>query len=516
MECAVIRMLLLQDDVSAAERLLAALGRAGLDCACERVATEAAFRAALARDPDLILADAETRKLGGLAALDLAHAQRPQTPIVILAKQVREEDASRALLSGAHGYAARTDVERIVMLVREIVQPATARFAPRAEEANGGSVQGAMDASRTAAYLLQRRATLDRALRAEDRSAMSRIIRRRPPIPLALVIIEHEPVRTRFMQLLRIASIDVEEAADSQAALASLAARVHALMLTDQLELVRDARQLEAGAATHIIFIDRQGAIGSERALRAGANDYLPEEPRGAEFWTRLTTAHRIVSLAASLQLALRDNRILSTIDDLTRCAGRRFFDNEFPREVERSVRLHRPLGLIMCDIDHFKQVNDRHGHQTGDEVLREFAERLGQGLRWGEDWVARVGGEEFAVVLPDVAEHEARAIAERLRERIDAARFHSTAGPLHVTASFGVAVMERAGLEAERVDRALVESADAALYRSKREGRNRVTAVTLRPGRERAAARPRKRRGARAARLAPGEPVHPPGGGDA
>ena len=506
-------MLLLQDDVSAAERVLAALARAGLQCACERVSTEPAFRAALARSPDLILAEAEARRLDGLTALDLAQAQCPQTPMVLLAKEFREEDASRALLSGAHGYAARADLERIVALVREITQPPEERFARRVDAA-GDVAEGSIEASRTAAYLLQRRATLDRALRAEDRSAMSRIIRRRPPIALALVMIENEPVRTRFTQLLRIATIDVEEAPAAPAALASLAARVHALMLTDQLELVRDARQLEAGAATHIIFIDRGGAVGAERALRAGANDYLPEEPRGAEFWTRLTTAHRIVSLAASLQLALRDNRILSTIDDLTRCAGRRFFDSEFPREVERSLRLQRPLGLVMCDIDHFKQVNDQHGHQIGDEVLREFAGRLSQGLRWGEDWVARVGGEEFAVVLPDVSEPEARAIAERLRERIDAERFQTTTGTLHITASFGVAVMERAALEAEHVNRTLVESADAALYRSKRGGRNRVTAVTIRPQAD--AVAPRKRRSARGPRPPAGERLRPPTPGDA
>src|SRR4029453_4813533 len=117
-------------------------------------------------------------------------------------------------------------------------------------------------------------------------------------------------------------------------------------------------------------------------------------------FLGALTTACRIVSLAASLQLALSDNRILSTVDELTGCGSRRFFEQEFPREVERATRLGRALALVMCDIDHFKKVNDGHGHQTGDEVLSEFGERLRVGLRLGQDWLARVGGEEFAIVL--------------------------------------------------------------------------------------------------------------------
>src|SRR6202008_1807999 len=109
-------------------------------------------------------------------------------------------------------------------------------------------------------------------------------------------------------------------------------------------------------------------------------------------------------TLSAELQLALTDIRILSTIDELTRCGSRRFFEHEFPREVERAVRLRRPLALIICDIDFFKKVNDTHGHEVGDEVLREFSARLTHGLRLGEDWVARIGGEEFAIVLPEVA----------------------------------------------------------------------------------------------------------------
>ena len=101
------------------------------------------------------------------------------------------------------------------------------------------------------------------------------------------------------------------------------------------------------------------------------------------------------------LRIALVENRKLSTTDDLTRVASRRFFTKHFPREVDRAARYARPLSLILCDIDHFKNINDTLGHAGGDEVLRQFGGRLQEVLRRGVDWVARIGGEEFAVVLP-------------------------------------------------------------------------------------------------------------------
>jgi diguanylate cyclase (GGDEF)-like protein len=331
-----------------------------------------------------------------------------------------------------------------------------------------------MDATGTAAYLLERRALLDRTLRVEGDSAMSRIMRRSPPIPVALVMIEAQATRERFLKLLRNANIDVETVSTAAQALTSLEARVHALMFTDCLDVIRQARQLYAGAATHMVFISR--AAEFRPALHAGASDCMPEEARGDEFWARLTTARRIAILSASLQLALIDNRILSTIDELTRCASRRFFEQEFRREVERAVRLRRPFALLMCDIDHFKAVNDSHGHHIGDEVLRDFADRLNEGLRRGTDWVARVGGEEFAVVLPEATLAEAEVIAQRLRERIRTAPFETSSAALRVTASLGLCSLNPVHPDSSALHEIIIKIADAALYESKRAGRDRLT----------------------------------------
>ena len=326
----------------------------------------------------------------------------------------------------------------------------------------------------TANYLLERRAVLDRTLGVEGGSAMSRIMRHNPPIPMALVMIASPPTRERFLKLLGNANIEVEQASTVAEALTNLAARVHALLFTDSLDLIREARQLHTGAATHMVFIgsaDQTGVV-----LRAGANDCMPEQGRGQEFWAQLTTATRIVSLAASLQLALTDNRILSTIDELTRCGSRRFFEHEFPREVERAARLGRPLALVMCDIDHFKSVNDTYGHQVGDEVLKEFADRVNQVLRTGEDWVARIGGEEFAVVLPEASMEQALTISGRLMEQIRAVPFHTSVGDLRVTASFGLCSLSGVRRRSTGLPQAIVGVADAALYESKRNGRDRLT----------------------------------------
>ena len=326
-----------------------------------------------------------------------------------------------------------------------------------------------------AGYLIERRAVLDRILRRQDRS-MSMILRRTPPAPAALLMIDAPALRERFSKLLRNANIEIDEASSITAAVTQLEQHVHAVMFTDRIDLIVTARQLYAGAATHVVFINSADADANLEALRAGANECMPAEPCGEEFWAHLTTARRIVCLAGYLQLALLDNRVLSTVDDLTGSGSRRFFEQEFPREVERATQLGRPLALVMCDIDHFKRVNDLHGHQTGDEVLSEFGGRLSDGLRLGRDWLARVGGEEFAVILPDTSHEEARRIAERLRQQIMATPFLTAAGALSVTASFGICGLPPSAQNAVGVADGLIAAADGAMYASKRAGRNRVT----------------------------------------
>ncbi len=134
----------------------------------------------------------------------------------------------------------------------------------------------------------------------------------------------------------------------------------------------------------------------------------------------------------------------------------------------------------MLCDIDHFKKVNDTHGHQAGDDVLRGFAQLLLSSSRQGLDWVARYGGEEFLIVLPETSVEDGVGFAEKMRSLLVGQKFPTSVGPLAVTSSFGVAGYDAVdGNEEASIDH-LIAYADLCLYRSKEAGRNRVTGKAL------------------------------------
>ena len=177
-----------------------------------------------------------------------------------------------------------------------------------------------------------------------------------------------------------------------------------------------------------------------------------------------------IVSIEnASLHAAVERQAVT---DELTGLANARAFRSILDREIERSRRFQTPLGLVMADLDDFKQVNDRHGHPQGDEVLASVAAVL-RDLSRDIDAPARYGGEELAVVLPQTDAEGAALLAERMREAVERLRVPRVTGrgSLRVTASFGVASMPESASDREK----LVAAADAALYRAKRGGKNRV-----------------------------------------
>ena len=159
------------------------------------------------------------------------------------------------------------------------------------------------------------------------------------------------------------------------------------------------------------------------------------------------------------------------TRDALTGAVNRRYLMEALPREIARSARQACPLAVIMLDIDHFKSINDTHGHLVGDEVLREFGKRV-QTLCREEDLLARYGGEEFCLVLFGSEHAEAIEMAERCRCQIASQRFSTAAGELPVTASFGVAVLQTAS---PQTPHDLLHQADQKLYKAKHQGRNQV-----------------------------------------
>jgi diguanylate cyclase (GGDEF)-like protein len=169
----------------------------------------------------------------------------------------------------------------------------------------------------------------------------------------------------------------------------------------------------------------------------------------------------------------------MATTDGLTGLLNHRTFQGRLDEHLLAAQRYGRKLSVILCDIDHFKAVNDTHGHPVGDQVLRGVARVLAREART-TDLVARYGGEEFAVVMPETDTAGALVIAERIRVRIAELVTETAQGPLRITMSLGVATCPEDGQKKAE----LVERADGCLYHAKRHGRNRsVAAVTLRSG---------------------------------
>ncbi|RYZ86599.1 MAG: GGDEF domain-containing protein [Proteobacteria bacterium] len=159
-----------------------------------------------------------------------------------------------------------------------------------------------------------------------------------------------------------------------------------------------------------------------------------------------------------------------SVTDELTQINNVRYFRIRLHNEIMRAKKDETPLALLMFDIDHFKSINDKYGHQVGDHAIRAMANALKMGVRGG-DIVARYGGEEMAAILPGASLETALVVAERLRAHVAEIIVESDLGPVRFTTSVGVSTLPTDATEME----ALIGCADQALYRAKREGRNRV-----------------------------------------
>jgi diguanylate cyclase (GGDEF)-like protein len=168
----------------------------------------------------------------------------------------------------------------------------------------------------------------------------------------------------------------------------------------------------------------------------------------------------------------------LTLLDPLTGVWNRRYIERALREQVKRHRRFQSPFGLLMIDVDRFKRINDEHGHAAGDAVLVELARTMSRNLREDLDVVARFGGEEFVVVLPETDAAGTRVVAEKIRDRIAGSAFQFDGAPITATVSIGLASCPQDGLDGRR----LLVSADAALYRAKATGRNRTVAASSRP----------------------------------
>jgi diguanylate cyclase (GGDEF)-like protein len=225
-------------------------------------------------------------------------------------------------------------------------------------------------------------------------------------------------------------------------------------------------RDAELAAIPVLFLTGRDSSSDVAEGLRRGAHDYLRKPFDTTELLARLDLARRMKRLQDELRARNEELERLATTDVLTGLHNRRSIQELLEAGVSRSVRHGTALSVLLVDVDHFKLVNDTHGHAAGDDVLRELSERLRTRLR-REDSCGRWGGEELLVLLPDTTGSEAVALGQALRELVAARAF--TATGVGVTISVGVAAWD-----GESAD-GLVQRADAALYEAKGAGRDAV-----------------------------------------
>jgi two-component system, cell cycle response regulator len=240
----------------------------------------------------------------------------------------------------------------------------------------------------------------------------------------------------------------------------------------DPLRVCSQMRTAELSRTLPIILIaeedDKPRVV---RGLDLGVNDFIMRPVERNELLARVRTQIRRQRYAVELRRSVNNTLALAVTDELTGLYNRRYFERHLAMMQTKAIEQQRDMAVMLIDMDYFKQVNDTHGHDTGDAVLREFADRLRRNIR-GVDLACRFGGEEFVVLMPDTDFQQAQGVAERVRTAVAEKGFDNGKGrSLPVTVSIGLALNDG------RVDtpESLLKRADVALYRAKREGRNRV-----------------------------------------
>jgi diguanylate cyclase (GGDEF)-like protein len=306
--------------------------------------------------------------------------------------------------------------------------------------------------------------------------------------PRVLLVDDDEIMVERLKDLVTAAGFEVQTASNGEEALAALAERFAPIVILDRrmpgmdgLTLCRKIRATQYPGYVYIMLVTAHDSEDEILAgLDAGADDYLSKRVSGTHVIARLATARRILQLEHSLKQVIEERRRMAMTDALTGAHNRRYFMNHMRRELKRTRRFGGEVALLVFDIDHFKHINDRYGHAAGDAVLVEFVRRVQGTLPREYDWCARIGGEEFAVVLPQTDVAGGALVAETIRCAVAAVPIPTSQGAIEITVSVGVSGLACfAERDAVMADHLLIR-ADDCLYHSKNGGRDRVTVDAL------------------------------------
>jgi two-component system, cell cycle response regulator len=285
-----------------------------------------------------------------------------------------------------------------------------------------------------------------------------------------VLVVDDDPDKLSLLEAaLTMAGYDVRTAKDGEEGLAEVASFQPDLVVADVMmpkmsgyDLVRKIRENPQTKFIPVILQTAAGLKPSDQRLgsEVGALGYITDP---TDLDLLLSRARTLLEFKAYLDTCEED----ALTDHLTGLANRRRFERQLEREVSRTLRYGHPFSLLMIDIDYFKQVNDNYGHKAGDEAIKSLAKTLQEGTR-GIDLAARIGGEEFAIVLTETRLSNAMEVAERLRVAIK-----NIQNPIvgQIAASFGVAECPSSAQSA----RELLSVADLALYQAKRRGRDCV-----------------------------------------
>jgi diguanylate cyclase (GGDEF)-like protein len=289
---------------------------------------------------------------------------------------------------------------------------------------------------------------------------------------MKILVADDDPISRRLlMRVLDRWGYEVVVCSDGKEALWRLVEQEIQLAILDwkmpEMDGMEVCRKIRSTPGTHAYLVLLSARSNQEdliAGLESGADDFIRKPFDAAELRARLNIGRRILDLEQSL-------RAQAIRDPLTGLYNRRYMEETLHREISRAIRKGTDLGVILVDIDHFKQINDTYGHQAGDQVLRVVGQFMLDSFRLA-DIVCRFGGEEFVVILPEVSTEITRNRAEQLREGITNREiFFKDVKLVPVYLSAGIAEFPLHGNTAEE----LLHKADQALYIAKAEGRNRV-----------------------------------------